>query len=83
MSEERGRREKADALLDSVKSELSHTNERLQEATKEASEATSQLETFKLKMNDTKLTSGATNTKLQQELNLLKQQHLQLTQEVS
>uniref|UniRef100_A0A146M3V6 GRIP and coiled-coil domain-containing protein 1 n=1 Tax=Lygus hesperus TaxID=30085 RepID=A0A146M3V6_LYGHE len=81
MSEERGRREKAESSLETTKNELQRTTEKFHSATKEAADATGQLEAFKQKMNDSKQSSGMTYTKLQQELNLLKQQHLLVTQE--
>ncbi|CAB0003659.1 unnamed protein product [Nesidiocoris tenuis] len=48
---------------------------------KETAEVTAQYEALKQKVNDTRQNSGVTNTKLQQELNSLKQQHMLLTME--
>ncbi|BES93484.1 GRIP and coiled-coil domain-containing protein [Nesidiocoris tenuis] len=81
VSEERIRRERAEVSLELTKNELSRTKEEMSQMVKETAEVTAQYEALKQKVNDTRQNSGVTNTKLQQELNSLKQQHMLLTME--
>ncbi|XP_014275500.1 GRIP and coiled-coil domain-containing protein 1 isoform X2 [Halyomorpha halys] len=80
VSEERAKREKAEANLESLHSELSTLMEQSNNSKKEAADAVANLEALRERLKDNRESSGATTLKLKHELALLKQQLRQSSQ---
>lgn len=80
VSEERAKREKAEANLETLRSELTTLVEQSNNSKKEAAEAVANLEALRERLKDNRESSGATTLKLKHELALLKQQLRQSSQ---
>lgn len=80
VSEERAKREKAEANLETLRSELTTLMEQSNNSKKEAAEAVASLEALRERLKDNRESSGATTLKLKHELALLKQQLRQSSQ---
>ncbi|XP_024081948.1 GRIP and coiled-coil domain-containing protein 1 isoform X2 [Cimex lectularius] len=75
--EERAKKETIEGTIENLNSELASAQKTIQQSKKEAAEAKAQLEALKDKLKNHQVNNGSVAEKLQQELEMLKRQHIE------